>query len=219
MPTLAKFAPPLKNNGYSQMLQPNPLKWELYFLEEDVLLPQTTPFVCRDFFNEVVAWYFGKTYGVYRFDTREMKFNTYGVFVRLYEIRKGFLENVNKFLQPLLPEGENSLVFVPLEKEGEYLTLIPRTYFNSTYTISKLTKILRLCNQEQVYETFEQLAEAGRETIDYGFDNGRLFPKEPFNTYWWYATEQHNSNGEFAGEHVIHDNGYVAFTKGSKGQA
>lgn len=219
MPTLAKFAPPL-NNSYSEIPQPNPLKWELYFLEEDVLYPQTSQFRCKDFFNEVVAWYFGKPYSIYRFDTNKMKFNTYGVFVRLYNIQPGFVENINKHLQPLLPEGVDPLMFVPLEKEDELLTLIPRALFNSTYTISKLTKIIRLCNQDEVCDSFEKLAEVGKEELyPAEFAGGRLLPNEPFNIYWWYATDEYNSNAKSAGEGVIHDNGYIAFGRGSLGKA
>lgn len=219
MPTLAKFAPPLTKQ-YIEAGQPNPLRWELYRLEDELLIPQTAQFKCKDYFNEVVAWYHGRRFAVYGFDTMTMNFNDYGVFVRLYNVKTGFLENVQKLVQPLLPEGVGPLQFVQLENPEEFLTLFPRALFNSTYTISKLTKMLRICNVPKVLDSFEKLAVQAVESLGQPyFGDGHLVPHTPFNSYWWYSGDRYNSNGKDAGSSVIHNNGYQAFGHGSLGKA
>lgn len=217
MPTLAKFALFDKKVSYHEMPQSNPLKWQLYCLKDDTLVPQTLPFVCKDFFNDIVGWFYGKTGYIYGFSSKEMEFNDYGVFVRLSNTRPGFLPNVEKLLTPLLPPEMGPLLFVPLEADGEILTLFPRQLFNNTYLISKVTHILRLCNMDVVDSVKEMQTKSAE-----GFDDqlfSTLSLPEKFQQYWWYAGPDHNSHTDYFTMPVLHNNGYKSWLVATKGEA
>ena len=50
---------------YSEAPQSNPLRWQLYYREENTFTPQTGQFRCKDYLNDVCAKYNGKNEASY----------------------------------------------------------------------------------------------------------------------------------------------------------
>ena len=222
MPTLAKFLPnPSPEPFYREVLQPNDLRWQLYKQEGDSLIPQTTSFRCKDFFNDVVGWFYGKKSTVYGFDTEQMEFNPYGVFLRLFNVTGAFTKNVDAVLNPLLNE---KLKFVDVAK-GEVLTLLPRELFNNTFLISKVTHLLRLCNVNKEVLDHEALKQyhllSGDDACEMGVAWDRLKSltiPEKYQTYWYYAGTGHNSLSENFNISILHNNGYRSWCIATNGE-
>lgn len=213
MPMLAKFLPLERESYYREVGQPNPLRWQLYFQREGELIPQTSLFKCKDFFNDIVGWYHGKTGEVYGMDTTTMQLNDYGVFVRLFFLKKGFRHNIETVVNPLLQE---KLLFVDVQ-EGEALTLLPRELFNNTFIISKVSHLIRLCNIDKEVSSFEELQQ------NHPFEDcTQLIPSltlpEKYKVFWWFAGEGYNSLGSVFNMIWLHNNGYKSWATATKGE-
>lgn len=220
MPMLAKFLPlpDGKEVTYREAPQRNPIRWQLYFLSEDELHPQTSQFKCKDFFNDIVGWYHGKTGSVYGMSTKDMSLNDYGVFVRLYNLLPGFSHNVEKVVNSLLEAAglESRLLLVECGK-NEVVTLLPRELFNNTFIISKVSHLIRLCNIEATVDSLEQLLK-GHPFEEAELTVGNLVLPEKYRVYWWYTDESYNSLKNLFDMHWLHNNGYRSWKFATKGE-
>jgi len=221
MPMLAKFSDKIVGGTkYIEGDQKNPLRWTLYKLEEDTLVPQTHQFRCKDYFNDIVGWYQGKHVMVYGMNTSTMSFNDFGVFVKLSNTTPEFLDNFNTIIAPLLKKDlDVELLFVPLETAGEVLTLFPTSLFQNTFLISKLTLFIRCCNRDRKFTSQQDML---IQNIDWeevcggnyrkALEDETLLPPEKTRKYWYYAHPNVNSDHpESFYSSTLHDNGVVAW--------
>lgn len=202
------------NFEYGQSPQPNPLEFAVYWLTpEEKFEPQTNWFRCRDFFNDLVAKYFGHPGRVYGFDTEKINLNDYGVWIRLRNLTPAFYKNVELFL-PLLKEIDVELKFVPLDDDPtQCLVIFPRRLFDSTWLISKVTLFIRMCNEDKEYTSWDTLVAESPEPLVLQYRHcvtarGFMLPQE-YQKYWYYSHSKVNSENEKHYIGTIHNCGFV----------
>jgi len=143
---------------YNQILQPNPIEWEVLWQDEmGVLQPQTARFKCRDFFNDIVAMHHGHNGGnIYGMDVTTIKRNEGFIFVRLFNLKSSFYDQLKLFLDPYLEQQKQTPLEVhPLSKTCAVIKF-QGTHLESTYNISFLTFLIRLCNYGNVFSSLEE---------------------------------------------------------------
>ncbi|MFZ2190126.1 MAG: hypothetical protein WAV48_05060 [Candidatus Magasanikiibacteriota bacterium] len=104
------------------------------------------------------------------------------------------------------------------ETKDEVVVLIPNEVWESTYYISVISMMIRLCNYNVSYPSWDSffLKDAPINTIeqafkqatkDYVAKNGFKLPEE-FQKYWYFSSYGYNSeSGKPLDSHVIHNNG------------
>jgi len=146
MLTSQQFVPKKFLYNFAEVPQQNPLRWTLYYRDKDGLFyPQEHEFRCKDYFNDFVASYHGKECSIYGMKTANVKKNIYGMLVGVTNVTQAFVHNIEKCLNPKL-EAETGHKLYPTTVEdmpGKVLFLLPRELFNTTYTISFLTLMIR----------------------------------------------------------------------------
>lgn len=227
-----KFLEPIKKE-YGEIDQRNPIRWELFYLNEaNELEPQTAQFKCKDFLNDVVGWYYDKKGVVYGFNTHNMKFNDEGVYIRVSNIKHPlqWLTNVENTLQKPLEQALGVRLDITLLDLATYLIFVPKTVFSKTYYISLASFLIRISNNDYLYESIEQV---------FTDRNGPVFDSKKENTldqlqvpelakagfnlptelteYWYYANANYNSsNSEFDITNyisILHANGMCDWAK------
>lgn len=151
---MIKFGKSLRRT-YNELAQLNPITWTICFRnEEGVFVPQTGPFHCKDFFNDVVVKYRGHNMNIYQMDFNEIKVNDEGLYVRLGSVNfPTFFKNLEKLLFPIVPD-EMRPEFTKL-KANRVLVFFPRPLFDSSYYISLATLLIRICNYDAEFESIE----------------------------------------------------------------
>lgn len=208
-------------NIYSEVGQPNPMRWRLMFKEEDgSLSSQSGLIACKDFFNDVVAWkQEQKEFQIYRFDNK-VKFNEEGMYMVLSNISNvaQFIDNIFTAINPQLGEDLGAVIEVSLVGAEELVLMIPNEVWESTYYISVVSMMIRLCNYNVSYTDWDSffVKDAPINTIeqafkqatkDYVAKNGFKLPEE-FQKYWYFSSYGYNSeSGKPLDSHVIHNNG------------
>ena len=215
-----------KHTGeYAEVDQPNPLRWRIMHRSKDVLTSQSCLIKCKDFFNDVVAWKKAKkSFTIYGFKNN-IKFNIGGLYVHLTDIGdvNTFLHNlwvVDERLEQDLKLGMDWYV----QEDDSVVVLIPHKVFNSTYYISLLSMLIRLCNYNIKYEDWDSIFDenAPINTIEGAFNdnakaftqkNGfRLLPK--YRKLWYNSTDGWNSaSGKDLIASIIHNNGVCDWVK------
>lgn len=205
------FALPPRRN-YIEDNQTNPIRWALYHYEEstNTFTPQTGWFKCKDFFNDVVAWYKDVKGSIYNMNLTTVKLNEYGVWVLLKGINEGFEHN-SKFVAEHFGIELN---FAPFDDDPSHcLTFFPKEVFKNTFTISLLTLLLRAANEKEEYESLAQLIEKTKESQVRMPQFAKVLkglPKELQN-YWFYCGDRFNPEKWDASYPVtldsIHSNG------------
>lgn len=200
--------------AYGEVPQANPIRYALYHLDEkENWSAMSAWFKCRDFFNDLVAVYNKQKWTIHGFDFHNVKLNSYGVWVRLKALKAGFVHNVS-LLKPQLDEIGVELNVVPFEDDPtQALTLLPRKLFENTFLISKVTLMLRMCNVDKEFDTWEKLCENSTERIYVDakkeFHKRGLILPEKFQTYWYYSHKNVNSSDKSHYAGVVHDCGFV----------
>lgn len=206
-------------NTYSEMGQANPMKWRIMYKEEDgSLSSQSGLIICKDFFNDVVAWkQVGEAFNIYRFDNK-IKFNDEGVYFLLSNIAKrAFNKNV-KIMNERLEKDLGVSCKTFQQGTGEVVTLIPNEVWASTYLISVVSMLIRLCNYNILYTTWESFFDvnAPLNTIETAFTpgakafvlkHGFILPKA-LQGYWYFAPYGYNSKSKHdIQSNIVHNNG------------
>ena len=209
---LKQLPPPLKV-AYGEASQTNPLRWAIYAKEEDGgFSPQSAILKCKDFFNEVVGWYYGHKCSVYSFSTKdEFHVNDEGVYLRLYHCQPQLWGSIDRVIQPLLREQLGCELTLLDQDDGELFILFPRKVWETTYYISKLTLWIRAANFPVEFHSYEELQKSTEPLI--GKCSSVIKLEAPFNEYWWYASPTVHSKNHTLDSLVglIHNNGFVSW--------
>lgn len=139
---------PIPCTHYSEVAQTNPMRWACLFLEDNVFVPQSGWWKCKDFLNDVVIYHeLGKEFPMYGFQNK-VKLNDEGGFVALKDVPVHFHDNLGVLNTWLVEKGfEPILIVSDFEKAFDVATilLIPRTYWKNTFLISIITSLIRSC--------------------------------------------------------------------------
>lgn len=218
MSTQFKFGKTLVKQ-YGEVGQPNPLRWEVLFQEQDgTLQPQSAKMKCRDFFNDLVGWYHNVKGCIYGFDTRAIKLNDDGVWLRLTKVKDvpQFLQNLDTLVNKPMAEDLGVIVSFWYINKDTVLIFIPRKVMESTYTVSLTTWLLRLSNYGHTFTSFEEVCQNNAATNKDNVKSPaavkqlRFKLPEQYQLYWYYHNEQYNSVKQpdpSAYMSILHDNG------------
>ena len=214
-----------KHKGqYAEIDQPNPLRWRIMHRSKDVLTSQSCLIKCKDFFNDVVAWKKAKkAFTIYSFKNN-VKFNKEGLYLFLTEIenRELFMNNLEIVQEKLLQDLKDTFAFS--EHEDGIVVLIPRKIFNTTYYISLLTMMIRLCNYNTKYTDWDSFFDenAPLNTVEEAFnDNAKAFTQKngfklltKYRKLWYNSTNGWDSaSGKDLIGSIIHNNGVCDWVK------
>lgn len=206
---------------YSEIGQPNPIRWAILsgtpstgFVNESSWLK------CKDFFNDyVVAYNGGQRFSIYGFSTEKMSIPATGqpVYMAVKDYTKDFLDNLS-VINTQLPEE----VKVISEQDGNIILEMPAYYFKSTYNISLLSLMIRLCSIEHKFSSYEEYVgwkkHAGQDQNLWNnvVSKGKFFDiPEKLKQYVWYAGNVYNDK-KFSGQvyqmsSLVHNGGVVAW--------
>ena len=206
---------------YSEIGQPNPLRWEiLYQDEKGVFQPQTGKMKCKDFFNDLVSKIMANhDVYIYGFNTATCQVNETGVWFRLSNVedQKQFINNANNVINPLLSEQQCTTISLYRLPRNKVLVFIPKIVFTSTYYVSLITYLLRLCNYGQELKSFHDALNHNVTSIDNALNANALSlarqwefkVPEKFSKYWYYAGDHYNNVtiSTPISASVVHNNG------------
>jgi hypothetical protein len=218
------------NSTYAEEGQKNPLRWKTLFREDTTnFVDQSGWIKCKDFYNDTVAYFKeGSVFSIYSYKNAVKK-NDEGVYFLLKYIKDktSFFKNIEVVNQQLFKDLKCQLG-VWDHKDDEMVLCIPNELWETTYRISMITMVVRLCNYGCTYGAWEGLwaPDAPVNKIEHSFTmeaknnalkNGFLVP-EKFQKYWWYCGPEHNSEkvkGQTGG--TIHNNGVSNWSMFMKG--
>jgi hypothetical protein len=211
--------------SYSEMGQPNPLRWRIMHKRGDTFYSQSGLIRCKDFFNDVVAWKkVKKEFNVYRFYNK-IKFNVGGVYLHLTNIsnKTQFNHNLAIVNAQLEKDLKVSLTTTPVS-EG-VVVLIPNKVWTSTYYISAVSLLIRGCNYNYLYKDWADFfsataalrvvdGAAGGNTLDFLAKNGFKLPVKA-RKCWYLSGFGYNSLEKPTNvtPSVIHNNGVNDWVK------
>ena len=206
---------------YSEAPQNNPLRWQVFYREGDTFIPQTGVFMCKDYLNDVCAKYNGADVIAYGMNTKDMKLNDDGIWLKLYFIKynQDFFDNIDRCVNQLNPD--NPVIMEALE--SSVLMFIPRFYFNCTYLISLLSFVIRVSNNTIKFKTLTDLLNRSKDIPENAiYGHGTKLAKEwgfnvpeEYQQYWSYYNKTYNSLSDpmYTGS-TIHNNGAQAWAEG-----
>lgn len=213
-------------NTYSEMGQPNPMRWRLMFHEENTLSSQSGLIACKDFFNDVVAWkHIKQAFNIYRFDN-QVNFNEEGMYLLLTKIadETRFVKSIENAINPQLMEDLGVEITCYQQGKGQVVILLPHELWKSTYHISVVSMMIRLCNYDVSYTCWEDFFKEDMpiNTIENAFSTeakkfvkayGFYLPAK-FQGYWYFARNgfTSKSNKDIIPT-IIHNNGATSWTE------
>jgi len=204
---------------YSEMPQVNPIRWETLYRKDDVFEATSSPFMCKDFLNDVVAYHnTKKEFSVYSFNNK-IQINEEGLYLCVTGIHnpEQFKANIEQAINTILFKQLCGLVEVILNDNKNIILLLPKVLLKSTFYMSLVTMMIRCCNYGFVIEKWEDFFKKDspllqiehsftEQTISYVEKNGFNLPKD-YSKYWFYCGKKYNSDKKEILEGVIHDNG------------
>lgn len=204
--------------------QVNPLRWRIMYREKDILTSQAQLMKCKDYFNDLVALRKGHVFTVYGFKNDTVKFNKWGLYILLTEVGKAdqFIGNVEKAINVRLKADMGTSIRCWKQDDKSVVIRIPNKMWESTYYISLLTMMLRVCNNNVEFSSWDDLYsdKSPLNTVERSFtQDAKLFTKHlgfklPIDT-WYYYNSQYNGMGEVniaaIGGSTIHNNGCSAW--------
>ncbi len=205
---------------YNEIGQPNPIRWcILSGSPEEGFVNECGWIKCKDFFNDyVVAYTGGKRFNIYGFSTESMNIPEKGkpVYVAVKDLTSEFLRNIDTINEKL----PRSIKWLKAD-DGTFILELDSFYFQSTYNISLITLMIRLCNIKHTFSSFDQFynykdhATQDQSLWDNVVSKGVLFDiPEALRQYVWYAGKDYNSEKEVAGYQLaslVHNGGVVAW--------
>ena len=219
------------NSTYAEVGQINPLRWKTLFRENaEVFSDQSGWIKCKDFYNDTVAYFKeGSVFSIYSYQN-VIKKNDEGVYFLLNFVKDKalFTKNMEVVNERLKKDLDCQVGIIDIEEKEQLIILIPTALWETTYRISMITMVVRLCNYDFAYKTWEDLwsedAPANKVESAFSLDAkknaltlGFLVP-EKFTKYWWYCNETYNSvtKPKTTGG-TIHNCGCTTWSAGMKG--
>lgn len=213
-----KFEPDFEYH-YNEAPQSNPLRWQVYYREEDTFTPQTGRFMCKDYLNDVAARYHGKDVIAYGLNNKNMKLNDAGIWLRLYHVTdpEVFMHNIEHCINEEKPNFPLTMEVV----DGSILMFMPRYYFNQTYLTSLVSYVIRISNGVKKFNSFKDILTSKAAQADmaiYGKGitvalSWRFDVPEEFQKYWTYYNETYNSLLDNYTGSTVHNCGVMAWTE------
>jgi hypothetical protein len=210
----------VNKNTYAEIAQANPLRWRIMHRNKDTLTSQSGLIKCKDFFNDVVAWkQGGHKFNIYRFNNA-IKFNRYGVYFLLSEIanREQFFANLDVLNQKLQENLNTKISYYKARSTTQAIIHIPNPLWRNTYFISTVSMMIRLCNYNYSYKTWDDFfnEDAPLNTVETAFtkeakklvkETGFVVPEKAQNC-WYFAPYGWNSKSDHEiSATIIHNNG------------
>jgi hypothetical protein len=206
------------NKEYAELDQPNPLRWRIMHRKGDELVSQSSLIKCKDFFNDVVAWKKAKKHlEIYNFKNK-IRFNKEGLYFHLTEISDvdKFVYNLYVLNARLRQDLKTEIMCAP--RENSVILLIPHILWRNTYYISLVSMMLRLCNYNVKYETWDSFFDdkAPLNTIEGAFtEQAKKFTQKngfklltKYRKLWYNSSNGWNSaSNKPLMASVIHNNG------------
>ncbi len=193
------------NQTYAEVSQKNPLRWKTLLRNGDSYTDQSGWVKCKDFYNDTVAFFKeGSVFSIYGYQNA-IKKNDEGVYFLLKYIadKAVFLDNLAVMNAQLKKDLDCVVTPLPCPAADELIVLIPNALWESTYRISMVTFVIRLCNYGYVYKTWEDFwnTAAPAYSMEHAFTEDAkknaktLGFKVPtgFEEYWFYCGEKYNS--------------------------
>lgn len=144
-------------NHYGEEPQGNPIRWQLLYREEDEsYTEQSGVLQCKDFFNDVVAFLKAeKLFGIYGFNNK-VKINDEGMYLLLSGIadKELFVHNL-VVLNSRIEEDLGEHIYFEDADNDTLLVCLPPSLWDSTYQISLATMLIRCCNYNFLYDTWD----------------------------------------------------------------
>jgi hypothetical protein len=194
------------NSTYAEEGQKNPLRWKTLYKEADGSFTDQSGWIkCKDFYNDSVAYFKEKSvFSIYAYKN-DIKKNDTGVYflLKFVQDKKSFLHNLNVVNTRLHADLKCEVGYWDLPAADEMLIHIPNELWETTYRISMITMVVRLCNYGNEYGTWESIwdTHAPVYKVEHSFtqqakDNaqkmGFLVP-DKFKDYWFYCGPKYNS--------------------------
>lgn len=209
---------------YSEIGQPNPLRWEILFRDGDNFTPQSGLLKCKDFFNDMVSKIVhGKDLSIYGWTTSCLKLNDDVIWMRLHHLNNPelFQKNVLDVLNPKLKEDMDIEISVDLLPNSCALVGFPVALFKNTYLISLSSWVVRLCNYGSKLESFDKALDGPEAKADCAIHSkgvvlvrkwGFKIPKD-YQPFWYYSSKEWNGvNKPEPCASVIHNNGVMSWS-------
>lgn len=206
--------------AYSEIGQPNSIRWAILSgTPEDGFVNESSWLKCKDFFNDyVVAYNGGKRFSIYCFSTEKMTIPAKGVpvYMAVKDVCPSFEHNI-KILN--LPQSIEMY-----ECEHVFILKLDELYFRSTYNISLLSLMIRLCNIEHKFKDYTEFVEykehpkQDQDLWDNVVKHNYFFDiPEPLQQYIWYEGPKYNDK-VFQGDgyqlsSLVHNCGIIAYSK------
>jgi len=215
-----------KHKGqYAEIDQPNPLRWRIMHHSKGVLTSQSCLIKCKDFFNDVVAWKKAKkAFVIYGF-RNDIKFNKEGLYLHLTEVGEidVFLNNLYKLNQRVFDDLKVYLEYTVMD-DHSIVVMIPNKLWSNTYYISLVSMMIRLCNYNVKYDTWDSFFDdnAPINTVEEAFnDKAKTFAQKngfklltKYRKLWYNSTDGWNSaSGKELIGSIIHNNGVCDWVK------
>ncbi len=212
---MLKFDKPMATR-YSEVSQVNPIRWTICHKEGETLTAQSGLIKCKDFFNDIVAWHKEKyEFPMYGFKNK-VNFNEEGLWFVLSSISDPVLFKENlAVLNSCMPVP---MIIEEVENKNSCAILIPMCYWESTYYISLISFLVRLCNYGYKYTDWDSFfnTNAPMYTAEHAFSTeGKALAKEwKFEipkkySFWYFAGKDFNSSKapKTPSTSIIHNNG------------
>lgn len=211
---------------YAEVEQSNPLRWRIMLRKKNTLTSQSGLIKCKDFFNDVVAWKQGKhQFKIYSFDNN-ITFNRAGLYFVLTGIsnREMFLANLDVLNDKIKKNLNTKISYYTTARKSKVVIHIPNPLWENTYYISAVSMMIRLCNYNCIYKTWEDFfhKDAPMNTAEHSFNpeaqalvltNGFTIP-EVAKGCWYYARFGWTSQSDKPVQGVtIHNNGASDWAK------
>lgn len=212
----------VSKSPYAEEGQPNPIRWAILSTTDGNTFKNESAWLkCKDFLNDYcVAYNGGPRFAIYGFSTEGMSIPKKGesVYVAVKELTTSFLDNL-KMLNKMLPAPivEHSLA------DGIVILDMPPLFWKNTYNISLITLMIRLCNVEHKFASFEEFkkyklfAQKDQMKWDQVAAKNMFFdiPKK-FDEYVWYAGPNYNDKKEcptYQLASLVHNGGVLSWSK------
>lgn len=188
------------SDQYGQVGQSNPLRYQFAQRSKRELRLKGAPMSCRDFFNDAVASYHGYTKRHYGYDTTQIKFNRYGLYVYYTNVTnpEQFIQNIEQAINPQLLKDTGSKVVCHAHDKSSVVVRIPTAVLKYTWRMSLLTQLIRNSNYGVSYDSWDSLFKNWPVT-ERTFDTStkKLCKKQGFKPLfeaWWYSNRLYNGN-------------------------
>lgn len=211
---------------YTESAQANPLRWRIVHREKNTLTSQASLMKCKDYFNDLVALRLGHKFSIYGFSNETIKFNKWGLYIVLTGIAKPdqFIANVDNAINVRMKADVGTTVRCWKQCNDCVVIRIPTKLWTNTYTISLVTMLLRVCNNnidltcwDDLYAETSPLNTIERSfTADAKTITKHLGFKPPIDTWYWYSASYNGQKGwnTTIGGLTIHNNGCSAWCSG-----